>query len=702
MDIVRDHELACKTAPDLSEARRLHGLGFKLCKLEPYTKQPSGERWNDRPVARIDQDATGYGVMLALNGLCSIDPDHVERARIAFDAVGFDLDEIMEAGARTRSSRPGSGGRSTFKARPNLRWLKLASPVLGTVFELRAHSANLQDVLPGVVYRDRAGTLCTQAYANLTKIDEAPDLPSDFADWWARCASNVEFWRSQQRLMAHALGAPVQLAISAAEGGEKQLAFASGCRPEFNHQHQVVDILARHGYQDHGGDRWSPPTASGKPGVRPVPGKDDLWQSDHASDALHGTFDAWTASVVLDHGSNLPAAEKAWMAKRNVALAEDFDVVEADDLASGSSADDREPQELDWAAMEDELAEVPFVIPGWMPDGVVTLLAAHGGTGKSYLSLLIALCLATGRHPFTGAPAERVKVLLYSAEDNMAVMQSRLARYMRLLGIDRTDLVGWLHILDATESDNVLFVGGERTVGKVTRRFTWLADKVASTGARVLIFDNASDALDASENDRAKVRQFLSALKRLASAVLLLSHVDAATSMTDPTLAKGYSGSTAWHNSARSRWFMARRGDSDDIVLTLPKVNYGKAGGEALIRWSDAHGVFEVVSAREGRLRADQHRVLLLDLLRQAVDTGRNVSPSKQSPTSVYNVIKEARGFPSGLTSAAMAKEVDAWLAEGLVELEEYRASNRETRQRIVLSSAGLALCRGGEDAPEF
>lgn len=702
MDIVQDPELARKLAPDLSEARRLFGLGLKLCKLEPYTKQPVGERWNERPVTRIEQDATGYGVLLALNGLCSIDPDNVEPARIAFDAVGFDLDEIMDSGARTRSSRPGSGGRSTFKAKSNLGWVKLAVPGLGTVFELRAHSANLQDVLPGVLYRDKAGNLCTQAYANHRRIDEAPELPKDFAKWWARCASNVEFWRSQQRLMSHALGVPVQLAISAAEGGDKQLAFASACRHGFNEHHQVVDILERHGYQDHGGDRWSPQTASGKPGVRPVPGKDDLWQSDHASDPLHGTFDAWTAHVVLDHDGDVQAAERAWLAERDAQLADDFDVIDRSAQQSAQQPDLNELPELDWLAMPEEPAEVPFVIPGWMPDGVVTLLAAHGGTGKSYLSLFIALCLATGRHPFTGGAAERVKVLLYSAEDNMTVMQARLARYMRLLGLDRADLVGWLFVLDATESENVLFVGSERTVGKTTRRYDWLAEKVKATGARVLIFDNASDALDASENDRAKVRQFMSALKRLASAVLLLAHVDAATSMVDPSLAKGYSGSTAWHNSARSRWFMARRGESEDIVLSLPKVNYGKAGGEAVIRWSDSHGVFEVVSAREGRLRAGEHRELLLGLLQQAVDSGRNVSPSKQSPTSVYNVIKEARAFPSGLTSAAMQKEVDLWLAEGLVALEEYRASNREVRQRIVLTSAGLALCRGGEDAPEF
>ena len=46
--------------------------------------------------------------------------------------------------------------------------------------------------------------------------------------------------------------------------------------------------------------------------MRPIPGKVGLWQSDHASDPLHGTFDAWTAFVVLDHSGGLAAAEAEW------------------------------------------------------------------------------------------------------------------------------------------------------------------------------------------------------------------------------------------------------------------------------------------------------------------------------------------------------------------------------------------------------
>jgi hypothetical protein len=282
-------------------------------------------------------------------------------------------------------------------------------------------------------------------------------------------------------------------------------------------------------------------------------------------------------------------------------------------------------------------------------------------------------------------------VVLYSAEDDMAVMQLRLSRYMKVLGIDRSEPKGWLTVLDATECDNVLFAGDEKLGGRTTKRFAWLARQVEQAGAGVLIFDNASDAMDANENDRAKVRQFLSALKRVASAVLLLAHVDASSSMAEPGKAKGYSGSTAWHNSARSRWFMYRDDESDQIVLSLPKVNYSRAGTEAVIRWNDTNRLFEVSNLRDGRAKAADHREKLLTLLAAAIDQGRTVSFSKFATNSLLNTVKDMPGCPAGLKPRDVAQEVSRWLAEGLVKVCMYRKANRAQGEALELTAAGRA-----------
>ena len=150
----------------------------------------------------------------------------------------------------------------------------------------------------------------------------------------------------------------------------------------------------------------------------------------------------------------------------------------------------------------------PFIIPGWLPQDTVTLFSAHGGAGKSFISLYVAICLAVGRNPFSaGEQLPRRRVVVYSAEDSTIVLQGRVRRYMDYMGIQNADLDGWLLLLDATSCDNVLFKEA-RTGCVTTARYDWLADTIHAFKADLLIFDNASDALDANENDRAAVRQF--------------------------------------------------------------------------------------------------------------------------------------------------------------------------------------------------
>ena len=364
-----------------------------------------------------------------------------------------------------------------------------------------------------------------------------------------------------------------------------------------------------------------------------------------------------------------------------------------------------DPVALDWSALPEEPPEPRFVIPGWLPENTVTLLAAHGGTGKSFMSLYIGLCLATGRHPFEpGAELPRARVVLYSAEDDMTVMQWRLRRYMALLGVGVADLQGWLLVLDATGSDNVLFARDRHGLGKTTKRFAWLRQQCQAFGADVLVFDNASDGFDGNEVERAAVRQFIGSLKRVAPTTLLLSHVDAATSMAAPGEGKGYSGSTAWNNSVRSRWLMARR-ENEDIVLSLQKSNYARTGSEAAIRWADDRKLFEVISHRIGVAKANDHRPLLLGLLRKlTVEMGKDVSPAKTAQTSAFNLMKDMPGFPHGLKTGDVAREVMAWVHEGLAREETYSRGNRHEGVRLVLTALGESVIFNaqGEDDDSF
>lgn len=305
------------------EARRLHAAGFKLCELHPMSKQPVGDGWNTSAVKAIRDDAGGYGLPLAVNGLCSIDFDNDVLAREGLRRCGFDPDDLRAEGVSTSSTRPGSGGRVAFRvpagAKP--RWIRFTGKKAGTILELRAASTNLQDCLPGTTYMSKGGGPWVQDYAGFLTFDIAPELPPAFLAWWQRMTEDFDYLLEQQALL---VGEDVRKDIS--DGGAK-LAFSSAHRMAYNASHDVVDILLRHGYTKGRNGRYAPITATGAASVRLIPGRDELWQSDHASDPLFGTFDAWSAHVVLDHDGVLSAAETVAESSRAVVAMDGFDEV---------------------------------------------------------------------------------------------------------------------------------------------------------------------------------------------------------------------------------------------------------------------------------------------------------------------------------------------------------------------------------------
>lgn len=583
---------------DLTEARRLHTAGFALCKLAPFKKQPDGEGWNVHPADGIDAAATGYGVLLKRNGLASVDPDRLEESQAVMRSLGFDLEAIMEAGARTKSTRPGSGGRSVFADPGGVAWLRFSFEGLGTVLELRAQSANLQDVVPGLLYADKTGELRTQTFANERRIDDRCALPADLVAWWRRCSADLEFLREQQRIAGDAIGARPLRAVSS-DGGK--LAYASPHRADFNAARDAEQILLQHGYEKRG-KRLKALNSEGSPGIRRIKGKDGLWQSDHASDPLFGTFDAWTAFVVLDHLDHLEAAEAAFEPARLAANAQvfpDLDAevragvlaeIEAADLvglepdelaatiadkmlqvklaeattrdilervaahsapaaerlrvqlgmAGSAAAPPERPFRIKPAAVDvTALRPVRWVITGWVAAGEVFTFAGLPGVGKSTATAALALVAAGyGKAIGSNVPCDRPRRVGIVSEDS--------SQYSRLLFamIDA-------HKLDAqaVARDVPLFDTARLQRAEVRREFAHLVHELTNDEPPLVILDTASASFDLSdENANAEVAAVLAALKPVVTetgaAVWIISHAAKAFSREDSELTPR--GAGAW------------------------------------------------------------------------------------------------------------------------------------------------------------
>ena len=194
-----------------------------------------------------------------------------------------------------------------------------------------------------------------------------------------------------------------------------------------------------------------------------------------------------------------------------------------------------------------------FWVASILPARALTLLGGHGGVGKSTLSLVIAAHLAAGV-PFCGLAVKQARVLVLTLEDDGDTVRYRLRNLCDTYGLDAEHVERFLRLVDGSEAGPLMMehaADGTRGLA-ATKAMAQLRGLVAEID--VLVVDNASDGLDASENDRRMVRGFVRALQNLVAsqggAVLLLAHVAKNTARGGMD-AETYSGSTAWHNSAR-------------------------------------------------------------------------------------------------------------------------------------------------------
>jgi archaellum biogenesis ATPase FlaH len=361
-------------------------------------------------------------------------------------------------------------------------------------------------------------------------------------------------------------------------------------------------------------------------------------------------------------------------------------------------------QPMDWSALSGSLPEpTNWRYEGWLPEGTVTLLSANGGVGKSNLSLQLGVAMAHGMSLFD-IETKPSKVLILSGEDEARTVHFRVANICADLGISMSELRDRLVVYDLTQADCILWKDGA-----ITERMQWLADVTVASKANVVIIDNASDVFASNENDRTEVRGFMRALNLIANvtraAVLLLAHVDKASVRGGAGLDSNttFSGSTAWNNSARSRWAMVR--DADTVVLRHEKCNLGPLQEELRIEFDSVAKVFKRFGTIPGQKAAQSlvrntQRAAILKLIGRAVAAGVNLSMSSNSPRSnIYNVLADDTEFPNHLDRKAFFGIMRDLEREGLVALETYKKANRMSGQRVVLTEAGQTRVALGSGA---
>jgi KaiC/GvpD/RAD55 family RecA-like ATPase len=329
------------------------------------------------------------------------------------------------------------------------------------------------------------------------------------------------------------------------------------------------------------------------------------------------------------------------------------------------------------------------VIDGLVPRGEVTLLAGHGGAGKSVLALTLAGHVAVGK-AWCGHACEQGRVLVASLEDPGNVANFRLRRICDTYALDRDLVAENVAILDASGSDPTL-AGEINEFGTVrlaeTRAMTDLRE--ASIGKKLIVVDNASDGFDGNENHRRQVRAFMRMLKEVAhendAGLLLLAHVDKIAARHGSN-GNSYSGSTGWHNSARSRLALTIS-EIGTVEFAQEKCQFGKLSEPISLRWTD-RGVLYPMESAETRAGQPDDEAAVMAALQAAWAAGVDVGTSRLGSVTTQAALSTFRELPKSLHGArgrlAFWAALDGLVARGKVARVEIITAQRKPKWVFV------------------
>ena len=254
------------------------------------------------------------------------------------------------------------------------------------------------------------------------------------------------------------------------------------------------------------------------------------------------------------------------------------------------------PAKLEWVNTStwdhEPCPEREWAVKDRVPLRQVTLFSGEGAIGKSIVELMLAVAHVTARD-WLGSLPEPGGALYFGCEDDEAELRIRLSAIIAHYGTSFEELhANGFRFTSLAGQDAVLGAPDRSGIIRPTPLYDQLYEQAGDLKPKHIGIDTSADVFAGNEIDRTQVRQFIGLLRRLAmvsnGSVVLLSH----PSLTGINSGSGISGSTAWHNSVRSRLYMTapkiepgEQPDSDVRELLFKKSNYGRVGDSMVLRW---------------------------------------------------------------------------------------------------------------------
>lgn len=370
-----------------------------------------------------------------------------------------------------------------------------------------------------------------------------------------------------------------------------------------------------------------------------------------------------------------------------------------------------------------ESVDVPDLVEDLVADEDVTLMGGHGGAGKSFLALQIAIGAATGVSVLGKTVPRKLRVMYYVAEDTKKRVIRRMRAIAAKIGVDLVALFasGQLLLIDATEFDPLYDETLERHESDDGKRtffnramgatvdYGRLSSMVQAFDPDLLIVDGASDTFAGDVIKQRDVKAFLRLLMRLQPArrigVAVLVHIDRSSARGNKTDDDGYIGAAAWHNSSRRRMYLVPERDKSGkptnmLTLEIMKHQDGPPVGTlALFRAPETQGVLLLANAVPASMAAMVNKVdeeLLDKQVREIValvakydEATRPISTSFNAavPNSPWKVLSVDPAFPKHIKDYKQLETlVNAARARGMLFTKMYycKTGQRDKEQLTV------------------
>lgn len=360
---------------------------------------------------------------------------------------------------------------------------------------------------------------------------------------------------------------------------------------------------------------------------------------------------------------------------------------------------------------ENAIPPRPWIVPGYLMRGAVTVLSGPGSAGKSMLAVLWCCALASGEKIGHFAPRHPATVLTYNVEDDHDEQRRRFSATLRQLRQPISALADRVTRLWPA-GIGTLFARDTMTgTLRPTDAMAAIEEHIAERRPDVLILDPLVELHDAEENDNTALRAVMAKLRGIAAehncAVLVLHHGR-----------KGIAGSPGDPDSLRGASSIVGAARVVLTVLTMDeteaeRLGIAKTERRSYFRLDGAKSNYAPIDEAEWFERVEHQlangdRVAAAwpwqppspfrDLTTADVNAALDRIAAGPAPGILYaptqrgnathwagNVLMEDYAMPEGQARAV----IGAWLKSGLLVVQSaYDAAQRKERKGVTVDNS--------------